>query len=124
MKDRNSSADKTLEALRQAGLRQPNVEESIACKGTALESATLKVRGKAFLFLRPGKAMLKLGSSQKAALKLADEQPAYYNVGAGGWTTVDLSDPKKLSMRLLESWIAESHGLFASKRASRIAKSK
>lgn len=124
MRDRNGSSDKAIEALRRAGLRQPNVEESIACKGTALESETFKVQGKAFLFLRSGKAMLKSGTSQRAAMKLADEHPAYYKVGSGGWTTVDLSNPKGLSMKLLESWIAESHGLFASKRASSSAKRK
>jgi hypothetical protein len=111
-----TEGDEAMLALRRVALSHPDVEEGLACKGTVIQSATFKVRGKAFLFLRPGKAMLKLDTSQGAASKLAAKKPGGYTIGAGGWATVDLSHPKEVSMKVLASWIAESYGLFAAKK--------
>ena len=113
MKKTASGTDPTLQTLRQAALCHPDVEEGLACEGTAIESATYKVKGKAFLFPRPEKAMLKLDGSLEEALKLATEKPACYKVGSGAWVTITLSNPKDISMEVLSRWIAESHKLFA-----------
>jgi hypothetical protein len=118
MKKWNAGPEEAMQALRHVALSHPDVEEALACKGTVLESATFKVRQKAFLFLRPGKAMLKLDKSQGAASKLAAKTPASYKIGSGGWATVDLSSPKELSLTVLASWIAESYSLFAAKTPS------
>jgi hypothetical protein len=60
-----------------------DVEEGLACKGTVIESVTFKVQGKAFLFLRPEKAMLRLDRSHDEAATLAAKKPACYKVGSG-----------------------------------------
>ncbi len=114
MKKTASGAESTIETLRRTALGHPDVEEGLSCKGTAIESATFKVNGKAFLFLRPGTAMLKLDASLAEASKLAAEKPDGYKVGSGAWVTIALSNPKELSMEVLARWIAESHKLFAS----------
>lgn len=114
-----SSPDRTMQALREAGLRHPDVEEGVACKGTAIESVTLKVQGKAFLFLRPGRAMLKLGPSLEDAARLAADGASRCKVGSGGWVTVELSEPQSPPVEILERWVAESHGLFTAKKAPR-----
>jgi hypothetical protein len=101
-----------IQMLRQTALGHADVEEGIACKGTALESATYKVRGKAFLFVRPGKAMVKLESSLDEATKLARENPACCKVGSGGWVTIEIAHAKDLPIEVLTRWIAESYGLF------------
>ena len=113
MKKEPTGTNRTLLALRQAALRHRNVDEGLACKGTVIESATFKVNGKAFLFLRPGKAMLKLAKSLGEASKLARTKAGCYSVGSGGWITVDLTDPKQVSVPVLGRWIAESYALFA-----------
>ena len=73
-----------MKAMRAIALKLPDVEEGVACEGTALEKRTVKVKGKAFLFLGTGDALLKLDGSLAAATKLADKTPARYRVGKGG----------------------------------------
>ena len=101
-------------ALRTFALRLAETEEGIACKGTLLESRTIKTRGKAFLFLRPTEARLKLGASLKEAAARAAKSPDRCVVGTGGWVKLkldDASDPLDVYRR----WIAESHALFGKK---------
>jgi hypothetical protein len=124
VKDQTPGADRTLRALRRAALRHPNIEEGLACKGTVIESATFEVQGKAFLFLRPEKAMLRLDRSHGEAATLAAKKPACYKVGSGGWITISLSSPNDLSMKVLSSWVAKRYSLFAAKRAPSSVKSK
>jgi len=57
------SKQSTMEALRRFALRRPETEEGVAREGTALESRAVRTRKKAFLFLRPTEARLKLGPS-------------------------------------------------------------
>ena len=104
----------SMHALRKFALRLPDVEEGIACEGTAVESRTVRTRKKAFLFLRPKDARLKLDASLTDAAARASKEPDRYAVGGGGWVLVkfdDATDP----LRVLERWVAESHSLFASK---------
>ena len=113
MKAKRVSGAAMLAGLRRAALRHPGVEESVACKGTAVESSSFKVGGKAFLFLRSGTAMLKLEKSKSEAIELARRSPHLCKTGSGGWTTVALTEPSELEPGLLESWIAESYALFS-----------
>src|SRR5687767_12811353 len=103
-------ADPVMSRLRKAALRHSAVEEGLACKGTVIQSATLKVRGRSFLFLRPGRIMIKLQASRDEAMELAKKSPDHYKIGAGGWTTVTYAVPKDVSLPMLERWIAESYG--------------
>ncbi len=99
--------------LGELARRHPDVEEGVACKGTSVESRTYKVKGKAFLFVRPAEARLKLEGSLAEASKLAEKDPAAYSAGAKGWVAFKLAaaPPKER----LERWVAESYGLFAPK---------
>ena len=112
-------AGKLFEAFRKAALGHAGVEESLACKGTAIESASFKVRGKSFLFLRPATAMLKLESSKAQAQSLATRSPHACKVGASGWTTLTFSEPAAVNLKLAEKWVAESYNLFSSPKATK-----
>lgn len=102
---------KTMKALRAVALKCPGVEEGVACEGTAIEKRTVKVNGKAFLFLGIGDALLKLEGSLAAATRLAAEAPARYRVGKGGWVKITFSDDDAPPSGLMKGWIAESHAL-------------
>jgi hypothetical protein len=102
----------SMQALRELALRHPGVDEGVACAGTALERRTVKVRGKAFLFLGAGDAMLKLATSLPEAAAWARRQPQAVRVGAGGWVKVTFADHGP-SAQLFETWIAESYALAA-----------
>jgi hypothetical protein len=102
-----------LEALRAIAARYPDVEEGIACKGTAVESVTCKVRKRAFLFLRPAAVMLKLRESLGEASGLARKEPGRYSAGSGGWVTVREPDAAPLPMDMMKRWIGESYGLMS-----------
>lgn len=111
-----------MQALRKFALRLPNTEEGVACEGTALESRTIRTGNKAFLFLRPKDARLKLAGSLKEAAARAAKEPDRYVVGTGGWILVKFNDATD-SIGVLERWIAESHTLLgAGKPAKRAAK--
>jgi hypothetical protein len=96
----------------EAGLRLPGVERGTACEGTALQSDTLKVNGRAFLFLSPKKAYLKLAGSVPEAQKAARLSPAVVPGGAG-WTSLLWDAPCPVGAAVLRRWVAESHALIA-----------
>jgi hypothetical protein len=103
--------------LRKVALALPDVEEVVACKGTTVESASFRVRGKAFLFLRPATAMVKLDRSKDEAAKLSAREPTGCKVGSGGWATVSILPPQPASLAQWKRWIAESHALFAAPKS-------
>ncbi len=103
----------TVEMLCAFGSRQPGAEEGVACKGTAAECTTYKMHGKAFLFVRPKAAMVRLGDSFAEAAKLQGEAPELYRAGTGGWVTITLNGPESPDAKILERWIAESYTLYA-----------
>ena len=74
------------QALRAIALRYPEVQEGIACKGTALESTSYQVRKKAFLFVsgarEPCTIRLKLTGSLEEVSGLAKKEPGRYRSGA------------------------------------------
>lgn len=108
MTEGQSNSDRAGQAMRRAALRHADVQQDVACKGTAIESATFKVGGRAFLLLRSGRVMVRLDRSQKEASRVAEKKPVCYKVGSGGWTTATFEDPKEVSIELLERWISES----------------
>ena len=101
----------SMQALRAFALRLPETGEGIACKGTAFETRTIWTKGRAFLFLRPIDARLKLSASSKDAVARAAKEPERYEVGSGGWVEIRL-DGANDRLDMLERWVAESHGLF------------
>lgn len=121
----NAAAGNNLaSALYAAALGLPDTEEGIACAGTSLEKRTMKVSGKAFLFLGQADAMLKLSDSLSAATKLASEHPDHCKVGAHGWTTIKFAGGESFSTEQLQSWVVESYRLFAPAIKTTCAKGK
>ncbi len=102
-----------LQELRELARTFDDTSEGWSCKGTVLESRTINVDRRAFLFLgSKGDVRLKLQRSLPAARKLAAKRPDLYTVGSGGWTKICLGvdiPPRDL----LESWIEESYALIA-----------
>jgi hypothetical protein len=110
-----------VQALRQYALCLADVDEGVACPGTALESRTVRRNGKTFLFLRATQVRLKLASSLKEAADLAAMAPDRFSVGANGWVLVKL-DGAAPPLDVLQRWIAESHALLGAGKASAKAK--
>ena len=108
------------QVMLEAGLRLPGVERGIACEGTPVQSDTLKVNGRAFLFLSPKKAYFKLSASYLGAQKAAKGSTAVVP-GGGGWTSLLWDAPCPVSAAVLRGWVAESHGLMASAPAQKIS---
>lgn len=102
---------KATETMRAAGLALPDVAEGVACEGTAIEKRTLKVAGKAFLFLGLADAMLKLEASIDEARAIEAKAPAHCKVGKGGWTKLALDGKAPAPPSVLARWVAESHAL-------------
>lgn len=90
----------------------PDVEEQVACAGTAIEQASFHTGGKSFLFAqRKGDlaiVRLKLDRSLADAAAAGDG----VEVGIGNWTTcrVPLA---KAPTAVLVRWVRESHALSA-----------
>jgi hypothetical protein len=118
MKTKDDSNQAFVQALLRMGLKHPNTEQSLACRGTVVESATVKVEGKAFLFVRPIHVMMKVDAATAEATRMAAAEPERYIVGKGGWITIKLKlgEPTP-PLPLLERWIAESYRLQVGKAA-------
>lgn len=107
-------------ALKRLALQKEGVEETIACKGTALESASFKVSGKAFLFVSAKEARFKLEASLTQAEAMAQAHPGGIKVGTRGWVTLDFGAAVPSSV--WEAWVEESYQLMAGKKAKPAAK--
>ena len=105
----------TMDALWAAATRHPRVEAGVACAGTAVESRTAKVGGRAFLFLRQEDARFKLAASAAEASR----KGSGCKVGAGGWCHVLLGAEDAPSLGVMERWIAESYELMAAPAPSK-----
>jgi ElaB/YqjD/DUF883 family membrane-anchored ribosome-binding protein len=105
-----------MQSLRKFALALPETEEGIACKGTAIECATVMVRNKAFLFLGKMEIRFKLDDSLAEAAKLAAKEPDVYKVGAKGWTSIAVAGIKDVPIGLMKRWIGESYRLMAPKQ--------
>lgn len=107
-----------VQALRRLATRFPDVEEGIACKGTAIESSAFKARKKTFLFLNASLARLKLRESLAEATQLASREPTLYGVGSLGWVAVKLDLDAAPPLELLERWVGESYRLIVGGRGA------
>jgi hypothetical protein len=113
MTRRQHTGNEPLQALRRLALRYPEAQEGIACEGTAIETRTVKVRNKAFLFMGRADVRVKLGESLAEAAELAAKTPGRYTVGANGWMKVTFGDGESPPLDLLGRWIDESYRLLA-----------
>ena len=100
--------------LRSIALTLPDIEEGVACAGTAIEARTFQTRGKAFLFVGAKDARLKLVDSLAEALAFARKAPNACQASANGWVRLTLG-AELPALAVLEKWVAESHGAMAGK---------
>jgi len=118
-KKKSSSPAETVEAkLREVGLSWPEVTEHFPWG-----HRTLKVRGKAFVFMG-GDAdtwslSLKLPESGLAALDLPFAAPTGYGLGKSGWVTSTFAARERPPAALLTAWLRESYEAVAPRRLLR-----
>lgn len=96
--------------LRKIALALKDVEQGLACAGTALESRTYRTGKQTFLFVSKKEARLKLAASSSQARELG------FTVGANGWVTLPLDELPAVS--IARRWVAESHGLVHARAAA------
>jgi predicted DNA-binding protein (MmcQ/YjbR family) len=80
----------------------------------------IKVRGKAFLFMRvEGNALsfsVKLPTSAAEALEERGVEPTGYGLGKHGWVTVAVDASRDAPFATYERWLAESYDAVAPKK--------
>ena len=101
--------------LRASALAFPETSEDFPWGERAI-----KVKGKAFLFLRGDGAAVsfsvKLPHSAAEALELPYVEPTHYGLGKHGWVTASVDAGREAPVELFESWIEESFRAVAPKR--------
>ncbi|HYO52825.1 MmcQ/YjbR family DNA-binding protein [Archangium sp.] len=102
-------------ALREAGMAYPEVTEDFPWG-----HRTLKVKGKAFVFLTlsgEGLSMsVKLPQSNGAALMLPFVQPTGYGLGKSGWVSASFGARDTPPLEILRQWLDESYRAVAPKK--------
>ncbi|HEX5746912.1 MAG TPA: MmcQ/YjbR family DNA-binding protein [Archangium sp.] len=102
-------------ALREAGMGYPEVTEDFPWG-----HRTLKVKGKAFVFLSltgEGLSMsMKLPQSNGAALMLPFVQPTGYGLGKSGWVSASFGARDTPPLDMLRKWLDESYRAVAPKK--------
>lgn len=101
--------------LRAKALKYPETTEDFPWGERAI-----KVRGKAFLFLRAdGRSVsfsVKLPRSAAEALELPYTQPTAYGLGKHGWVTAEVDGSRDAPVATFEAWLDESYRAVAPKR--------
>lgn len=101
--------------LRKRALALPEATEDFPWGERAI-----KVRGKAFLFLRgDGTAVsfsVKLPHSAADALELSYVEPTHYGLGKHGWVTATVDAGRDAPVETFEAWLAESYRAVAPKK--------
>jgi predicted DNA-binding protein (MmcQ/YjbR family) len=102
-------------ALREAGLAYPEVTEEFPWG-----HRTLKVKGKAFIFMGLGEEgfslSVKLPQSNGAALMLPFTQPTGYGLGKSGWVSASFGARDTPPLEMLRQWLDESYRAVAPKK--------
>jgi predicted DNA-binding protein (MmcQ/YjbR family) len=102
-------------ALRKRALALPETTEDFPWGERAI-----KVRGKAFLFLRAEGTTVsfsvKLPRSAAEALELPYVEPTHYGLGKHGWVTAIVDASRDAPLATFEAWLTESYRAVAPKR--------
>jgi hypothetical protein len=98
-----------VKALRRLALKYADVEEGIACEGTAVEGPVFRAGKKSFLFVRDVEMRFRLQESIPEMTRLAAKEPKRYQAGAGGWCKVTFGEQGMPPMELVEKWVEESY---------------
>ena len=112
---RKANLAKTYEAeIRRHALAYPETREDHPWGETAI-----KVKEKAFVFMRYDKNGLSVGvklpHSNRVALKHPFCEPTHYGMGKFGWVTAAFAPGDDVPMKLLKEWIDESFRAVAPK---------
>lgn len=101
--------------LRASALALPEATEDFPWGERAI-----KVRGKAFLFLRgQGTTVsfsVKLPQSAAEALELSYAEPTHYGLGKHGWVTFTVDAAREAPVETFEGWLRESYRAVAPKK--------
>ena len=101
--------------LRACALKYPEATEDFPWGERAI-----KVRGKAFLFLRAEGSnvsfSVKLPHSAAEALELPYAQPTGYGLGKHGWVTAEVDGSRDAPVSTFEAWLEESYRAVAPKK--------
>lgn len=101
--------------LRTRALKYPEATEDFPWGERAI-----KVRGKAFLFLRAEGSnvsfSVKLPHSAAEALELPYAQPTAYGLGKHGWVTAEVDGSRDAPVATFEAWLDESYRAVAPKK--------
>ena len=110
-----ASLTKLEAAIRDHALAYPQTEEAFPWGERAI-----KVKGKAFLFMRLGDSELsfsvKLPRTGMQALAMPFAKPTEYGLGKHGWVTIRLTKTTKPLTEQCLTWIDESYRAVAPKR--------
>ncbi|MBL8114511.1 MAG: MmcQ/YjbR family DNA-binding protein [Acidobacteria bacterium] len=105
-------------ALRDAGLAYPETTEDFPWG-----HRTLKVKGKAFIFMsNEGGAFslsVKLPESHPVALSMPFAKPTGYGLGKSGWVSATFAKPAEIPLSVLLSWLEESYRAVAPERLAK-----
>ena len=103
--------------LRDYALSLPETDEAFPWGESAL-----RVRGKAFVFMRlEGDDLsfsVKLPESRKQALALPFAEPTHYGLGKHGWVTIRAPRPTKALTDQFKDWVLESFRSVAPKKVA------
>src|SRR4051812_19930174 len=106
--------DDLQKTLRAHALALPATDEAFPWGERAL-----RVRGKAFVFMRGDKKGLgfsvKLPRSRSAALALPFTEPTHYGLSKHGWVTIQSPRPTRALVQQYKEWIDESFRAVAPK---------
>lgn len=101
--------------LRARALKYPEATEDFPWGERAI-----KVRGKAFLFLRAEGSnvsfSVKLPHSAAEALELPYAQPTAYGLGKHDWVTAEVDGSRNAPVSTFEAWLDESYRAVAPKK--------
>jgi predicted DNA-binding protein (MmcQ/YjbR family) len=101
-------------ALRAFAMKYPEATEDFPWGERAI-----KVRGKAFIFMRADddevSLSVKLPQSRDMAHDLPWAEPTHYGLGKHGWITAHLRPKEKPPLDLIRAWIDESFRAVAPK---------
>ena len=102
-------------ALRDFAMSYPEAHEDFPWGERAI-----KVKGKAFLFMRGGDSGLSLSTklpvSNAAALTLPFAEPTHYGLGKSGWVTATFAPKETPPLDVLREWVDESYRAVAPKK--------
>ena len=101
--------------LRTYAMRYSDVTEDFPWGERAI-----KIKGKAFLFMRAGgdgiSLSVKLPQSRDMAVEFPWAEPTHYGLGKHGWVTAKFDPKAKPPMDLIKAWIDESFRAVAPKK--------